>query len=161
MARLSLARFALSLPTAKSYGAVDLARRICAKIASFKAKLRGEDIKITISIGVYVPEKGSRPDYESVYEGAQRALKTALSQGANQVFAIMPNESEAEQERPREIPGSLSIMSVDKALAQIAEGDLEAVRLKLPLLISKLKPLINIMNEAQKVELIELLTRQP
>lgn len=160
VARVGLARFAVSLPTAKSYGAVDLAKRICGVVAGFKAKLRGELIKITISIGVYVPERGVRTEFETVYEGAQRALKTALSQGSSQVFAIMPAAPALDDDglpvmTAVESSPSLGILSVDKALAQLAEGELEAVRLKLPLLLSKLAPLLAMLTEEQKLGVIQ------
>lgn len=153
VARVSLARFALSLPTAKAYGAVDLAKRICQVVAGFKATLRGEAVQISVSAGVYVPERGSRPDFDSVYEGAQRALRVALSQGSNQVYAIVPAE-DADTDDDTTPATTLSVLSVDKALLQLANGEHDAVQQKWPMLLNRLTPLFNSLTDAQKTELM-------
>jgi diguanylate cyclase (GGDEF)-like protein len=140
VARISVARFALSLPTAKPNGAVDLARRIAQHIAGFKAKLRGEALQITVSVGVWVMQQGTRPDLSEVMQGAQDALQQAVTQGPGQVYAVLPVAGTESAD--------LEAISIDAALAQIGRGELDAVRERLPLLLKKLEPLLALSSQS-------------
>ena len=111
VARLGLARFAMSLPTARPEGAVSLAQRICDKIASFRATLKGEALNIRVSMGVFTLSRGSRPSVDSVFKEAETALLEALDTGASQVIH---REGKADEAPKRRLPAAS--ISVDQVL---------------------------------------------
>lgn len=176
VSRLGLARFAVSLPTAKSEGAVQLAERICKVVDSFKAKLRGEAISISVSIGVYIPAYGSRPSYEDVWSGAKEALKEALKVGNSEVYVIRAEAVEGEvapvaeaaveyvepefEPEPEPVVGALDAISIDKALLQLKAGESDIVALKVPVLLQRFTPIFELLNESQKQALIDSLSRE-
>ncbi len=55
LARIGVAQFALSLPTAKHEAVKELAQRVCDSAANFKVRVKGELIPIAIRAAVYVP----------------------------------------------------------------------------------------------------------
>jgi len=174
VSRLGLARFGVSLPTAKSDGAVQLAERICKVVDSFKAKLRGETISISVSVGVYIPAQGSRPSYEDVWGGTQEALAQAIKKGRGEVYAIRAEQvqepvTEQEQVDTAVVEDAVSgntaskdsvleAISIDKALAQLKAGEQDAVKLKLPVMVQRMEPLLQLLSDGQKQELIEALS---
>ncbi|OUS25181.1 hypothetical protein A9Q99_21505 [Gammaproteobacteria bacterium 45_16_T64] len=184
VARLGLARFAVSLPTAKSDGAVQLAERICKVVDSFKAKLRGESVTISISIGVFIPPSNSRPTYDDVWQGTKDALAVALTKGPGQVHAIRPetadiptlaeqskpeaSESEAVVEADKDVAQAessvdtaacaMAAISIDKALAQLKSGESDVVKLKLPVMMQRIEPLLKLLDDKQKQQLIAVLS---
>ncbi|MBV1921318.1 MAG: response regulator [Pseudomonadales bacterium] len=165
VSRLGLARFAVSLPTAKSEGAVQLAKRICAVVDSFKAKLRGEALSISVSIGVYIPAYGSRPTYDDVWNGAKEALGEALKMGCGEVFSIRAEATEEDVEPELEAvlepaAGAMDAISIDKALLQLKAGESDIVALKIPVLLQRLDPIFKLLNDPQKQALIKSLNRE-
>lgn len=115
VARLGLARFAMSLPTAKPEGAVSLAKRICEKIAGFRATLKGEALNISVSMGVFTLARGSRPGVDLVMREAEAALNDALAQGSSQVVDRMGKADEAPKRR-----APAAAVSVDQVLESLA-----------------------------------------
>ena len=115
VARLGLARFAMSLPTAKPEGAVSLAKRICEKIAGFRATLKGEALNISVSMGVFTLARGSRPGVDLVMRESESALNDALAKGASQVVDRMGKADEAPKRRP-----AAAAVSVDQVLESLA-----------------------------------------
>lgn len=111
VARLGLARFAISLPTAKPDGAVSLAQRICEKIAGFRATLRGEALNIRVSMGVFTLAKGSCPRVETVFAETEAALLEALGKGASEVV----NREGLPDPAPKRRPPAANV-SVDQVL---------------------------------------------
>ncbi|PCJ43196.1 MAG: diguanylate cyclase response regulator [Moraxellaceae bacterium] len=195
VSRLGLSQFAVSLPTAKSDGAVQLAKRICRVVDSFKAKFRGETVSISVSVGVYIPVLDRDSSAEMVLAKAQEALEEALTKGRGQVHAThadkavektatpiveqTPRAEAVEQTSAETAAGilaeldaelgtaapmlpsaasSLDSISIDQALSQLKAGEQDVVALKLPVIVKRLEPLLNLLNEAQKQSLIETLS---
>lgn len=115
VARLGLARFAMSLPTAKPEGAVSLANRICEKIAGFRATLKGEALNIRVSMGVFTLARGSRPGVDVVLSECETALQVALEKGASEVIDRQGKPDETPKRRPA--PASVSVDQVLDSLA--------------------------------------------
>ena len=84
--------FAIILPETDSAGAVELAQRICLKIATTPLIYNEQAIKVTVSLGV-----AQLSDQEANYEGlitqADSALYQAKYQGRNQVCCAASSDS--------------------------------------------------------------------
>lgn len=117
VARFGLARFGVSLPTAKPDGAVSLAERICKTIAGFNATFKGQALDIQVSMGVFTLAKGSRPSVSHVLEEAELALKTALEQGAS---AVVSREGTPDQAASKRRQAAAATVSVDQVLDSLS-----------------------------------------
>ncbi|MCG8314280.1 MAG: diguanylate cyclase [Pseudomonadales bacterium] len=115
VARIGLARFAVSLPTAKPEGAVSLAERICSKIAGFKATLRGETLQISVSMGVFTLARGSRPSVTGAMQEAEAALQDALGKGKATVVSREGKPDEAPKRKTE-----VAAVSIDQLLDTLA-----------------------------------------
>lgn len=147
VARLGLARFAMSLPTAKPDGAVSLAQRICEKIAGFRATLKGEALNISVSMGVFTLARGSRPSVEQVIQETEGALQDALAKGPSRVVDRRGKADESQRRRP--VAASVSVDQVLDSLAgatSISDSILEDV-------LSRLTPLWSMLSPEQKAAL--------
>ncbi|MCG8671260.1 MAG: diguanylate cyclase [Pseudomonadales bacterium] len=118
VARTGLAQFSVSLPTAKPDGATSLAKRICEKVAGFKASLRGEALSISVSIGVFTLARGSRPSVDKVMEEAGIALVDALSTGKGNVAT---REGKPE-EQPKKRFSQAAPVSMDQLLDALSSA---------------------------------------
>lgn len=151
-ARIGLAQFALLLPTANLEGGVILANRLARQVqdAAFEDGA-GNRIAITLSAGVTCPDPHPGATPRSVVEEANLVLKAAQAAGGNRVL------SEKEAGRGRALPSHAvapaareGVMTVEQALAFIAEGKSEVVTPHLPVLRRKLMPLLKMFAAAQK-----------
>ncbi len=149
VARMGLASFAVSLPTASAEGAAKLAERVCQTVSGFKAKLRGETLSITVSIGLHVPANTVGISVKDLYDKAEDCLRQASASGGNQVFAAL--ESGA-----GETAGELAaLLSFDQVMMQLAHGETDAVVAAIPQLLTQLKPLLALLDDSQKAQLRE------
>ena len=154
VARVGLARFAVSLPTAAQAGAVKLAERICATVAGFKASLKGESLQISVSVGVYVPAVVGGDLLPSLLEQTETSLKTALANGGNQVHCA------ADMEQDPYLPDLEPIetdVSIDNLLQSLASSGSEAVQSQIPGALLRLAPLLSALNSEQKQQLMSQL----
>ncbi len=147
VARVGLAGFAVSLPTAGAEGASKLAERICQSVAAFKATLRGESLAITVSIGLHVPAQVSSTSADLLIQKAEDCLRQAISAGGNRVQSLL------EQPRPAAAPVAASAVSIDQLLAQLQKGELASVQAAMPQLLAQLQPLWALLSTEQKSEL--------
>ena len=132
VARIGLARFAVSLPTAGAEGATRLAERICQSVAGFKAKLRGETLAISASVGLFVPEQVTGREAEALLAQAEGCLQQAVEAGGNQVKALAESVAAA-------VPETQSKpVSLEQMLAHLQQGDIETVQSALPALLDRL-----------------------
>ncbi|NPU93113.1 MAG: diguanylate cyclase [Gammaproteobacteria bacterium] len=144
--RMGLAGFAISLPTAGGEGATKLAERICQSVAAFKATLRGENLAITVSIGLHVPAMSTSLKADALLEKAEDCLRLATSAGGNRVQSLV-DAAKAQAAAVAEA------VSIDQLLAQLQKGETQPVAAALPQLLAQLKPLWNLLSAAQKTEL--------
>lgn len=152
VARIGLATFAVSLPTASGEGAVRLAERICQTVAGFKATLRGENLNITVSIGLHVPADPGRSSVDDMRTRVDDCLRLAVSAGGNQVNALV--ETAAAVEPAKAVEG----VSIDRILAQLQQGDQAAAQHALPAVLTQLQPLWALLDADQKASLRQLLS---
>lgn len=122
VARAGLSRFIISLPTAKSDGAINLAKRICTVVAAFKPKVKGVPIKINLSVGVAIVEQGTQPSLGLVLERSDAALKEAIAEGAGHVRSLVVS-SDTEQTETKQ--AETKHVSIDAMLAQVEREENE------------------------------------
>ncbi len=152
LGRVGLARFAVSLPASDAAGAGVLAQRICKTISGFKARLKGEVLPISVSVGVYIPVAHSVKRIGDIVEGAEKCLEVAKSQGGNQVV------NRSQMPAVESVPGvssdtDMMRLSVDEFLRQLASEGQGAVLQKVPAVLQQLAPLFNALTHEQKSQL--------
>lgn len=144
VARLGLASFAVSLPTAGAEGAGRLAERIRKTVAGFKASLRGESLSITVSIGLHVPADVIRTRIEDLRTNAEDSLRLALTNGGNQVqiqAGIAPAEAQGD---------TLAPVSIDQLLTRLTQGETAEALAAAPQVLTQLAPLLKLLDAGQK-----------
>lgn len=147
VARIGLAGFAVSLPTASADGAIRLAERICQTVSGFKAKLRGETLSITVSIGLHVPSNLAQANVMDLRTKADDCLRLAVSAGGNRVHTLV-------DAAPAKAGADISaLVSIDQLLAQLARGETAAVSTAIPQVLTQLKPLLTLLSSEQKAQL--------
>jgi len=144
LGRLGLARFAISLPTADAGGATKLAERICQSVSSFKAKMRGEDLQITISIGLHSPAKKIPDQANMCLQKTEQALQQAMAAGGNQVQCLL------EAGLQSIATPDVTDFSMDTLLDTLNKHGSAAVEDQIPLAIQRLLPLWQAMSEDQR-----------
>ncbi len=143
VARIGLAHFMVSLPTAKAPGAVVLAQRICSKVEALSVSYKEEALPITLSIGACSVSGGQRPEMELVLAMASAALEKAQRQGRGSVCA-QGLDGEVVETR----------ISIDQLLRELEFcGKLNA-SIDQGQLVQTLKPLIALLSEQQKKALV-------
>lgn len=151
VARIGLARFAVCLPTSKPDGALKLAERVVKTVESFKARLRGELIVITVSIGVYSAVKGGRVAPGTLFGQAENALVAAQRRGRSEI-EVIPGKAvdllvdQLNDER---------LVSIDWMLSQLGEGRVDAARHLVAGALERLKPLWVLLTAEERARLLE------
>lgn len=144
VARVGLARFMVSLPTAKGDGAVGLARRICDRVAGFNVAFRNQKLELTVSMGLCSVISGQRPELSQILKVLTTALAQAQKRGRGEVCA---------QGLDGQTPESR--FSVDQLLTELKyEGKLKT-ELDGQLLVNALKPLLVLLSTEQKRDLLD------
>lgn len=82
--------FAIVLPETNKQGAMELAERICKKLATTPLSFQGKSINISVSIGVS-SLNAAGDSYEDLIANADLALYQAKSKGRNQVCLSLEN----------------------------------------------------------------------
>lgn len=144
VARVGLARFMVSLPTAKADGATGLAKRICDRVAGFNVAFRKEKLELAVSMGLCTVAEGQRPELPDILKVLTAALAQAQQQGRGAVCA-------------RGLDGHApeSKFSVDQLLTELQyEGKLKS-EVDGQLLVNTLKPLVALLSVQQKRDLLD------
>lgn len=142
--RTGVAKFALSLPTAKKEGVVELAARLASSINNFKAKLKGQPLLISANVSVCCINQGQRPSSEYISKQGELAL---LSSDKPLSAILLNNES------PQ--PNDLEYISIDRVISQIEKGVHDNIEAKIDSALVELAPLFNMLNENQTQKLIK------
>jgi two-component system cell cycle response regulator len=149
VARIGLARFMVTMPMSLSDNAIDMANRICLIIESFKAKLDGKRIKITVSIGVSSVAVDDDVNVSTVIGLSNESLNKANARGASQIF-----EMTLEDYRRQLDEETKQTMSIDKLLDQINGGDPLAIASQLDFAIERLSPFFRLLSNQQAEKII-------
>lgn len=144
VARTSLARFTVSLPTAKGDGALTLSQRICQQVAAFGIRFKGEKITISLSIGVVNVTSGQHPELPELLKAIRQALATAQSKGKSQVH-VQGLEGQVLETR----------VSIDQLLRELAFNGKLTTEVDMDNLVTSLKPIVALLNQSQKQALID------
>lgn len=148
--RIGLSRFAISLPTAGPEGSTRLAERICHTISGFKAKLRGEVLEISVSIGLYVPGDKGADLYSQCMAKTEQALKHAVDAGGNQVHALIDTADRVKDSGLQDVTD----FSIDALLATLTAEGAAAIENQIPLAMQRLLPLWQAMTPEQRSALL-------
>lgn len=165
-ARIGLAHFAISLPTGQHDGAKGLADRIRAEIAAHPLNLGGKPLRVTASAGVLTPDAHPGLTAMTAMEECQQVLDAAIKAGGNRVFGdsdvrrqktdvLLPSRPVPPQ-KPELMPGEVRI---DEAIAQVERGETAKAVEQLPAILKRLLPLLKLMNERQRQQLIQFLQK--
>jgi two-component system cell cycle response regulator len=146
-ARIGLAQYAISLPTAEEGGAAILANRILKTVRETEITLKGKRLPVTLSGGVIQPEPHPGQTPRSVMEEANVVLQAAVKAGGDQVVGSSSRTAKTKLPSTPRPPEEKTFprakeMGVDEALGLLAEGREEEVRPHLGELRRKLKPLM-------------------
>ncbi|GLS28043.1 diguanylate cyclase [Marinibactrum halimedae] len=148
-ARLGLATFVVSLPMAKNDGVLGLARRLLAKVNSFKLKVSGRQVAIKASAGISTHAKGSQIDTVKLMLACQQALENAKAVGPGEVQLLKVETPEAmEKTTP---------FSMDALWEQLQEGQCELSDFEQTMLVKRMVALASLLSEEQKADFISQL----
>ncbi|MFZ5699534.1 MAG: GGDEF domain-containing response regulator [Pseudomonadota bacterium] len=165
-ARIGLAHFAIALPTGKPDGSKGLADRIRAEITSNPLNLGGKPVRLTASGGVLTPESHPGLTAVSAMEECQQVLEAAIKAGGNCVLGdvdirkiradvLLPSRPVPPQKTELQV----GQVRIDDLLVQIEKGNTHLAVEQLPQTLRRLLPLLKLMNERQRQQLIQFLQK--
>lgn len=159
VARIGLARFAVCLPTAKPDGALKLAERMVKTVEGFKARLRGELVLITMSVGVYSAITGGRVAPGTLFGQAENALVAAQRRGRSEIEVIAGRAVDLLVDQLNDE----RLVSIDWMLAQVQEGRVDTARHLMVGALERLKPLWVLLTADERAKVIADITgeREP
>lgn len=140
VSRYAIARFAVSLPTAKQEGLAAFSERIISTVAKFNVRRKGEPISVAMSAGVVAIDIVTADlTVDGVMQQAEQALITAQSTHAPlHITTLAPAHTQA-----------TAALSIDQLLAGIAEGNTVSAD-TLYAAIRALQPLVQKMDDSQR-----------
>lgn len=149
IARVSLARYVVSMPMALTENALEMANRICHTIETLKAKLDGKRIKITVSIGVSSVQVDSDLEPDTLIGLSIEALERASKVGSSQILELSLDEyrKQLDEEARRSI-------SIDGLLEKISHGDQLGAAEHLDAAVERLAPLFRLLSDQQAQAII-------
>lgn len=138
VSRYAMARFAVSLPTAKHEGLAAFGERVISTVAKFNIRRKGEPISIAMSAGmVAIDSIATGTTCESLLQQVEQALGTAQATNQSLHIAVPVQERTA------------PACSIDQILADIQQGSIPGTD-TLYAAIRLLLPLVQKMDGAQK-----------
>ena len=144
--RYGFEKFVAILPMAKTEGVVILAKRLCDQIKSFKITIGGEAISITMSAGISTVRKGSPAIIKDLVHSAEQALVNAKKLGSGEVQILKLEATQTNE--------TSAVVSIDRLLEAIIAGKTDVAQNQMDSVLNKLGPLIALMNERQKQQLL-------
>jgi two-component system cell cycle response regulator len=145
--RYASEKFILVLPMAKTEGVVILAKRLCERIKSFKITIAGETLPLTMSAGIATTIKGNPVTAKNLLHAAEEALVNAREVGVGEVQLLKLEASQAD-EPPL-------VISIDGLLESLSKGKIEIPKNEMDRVLQQLAPLVALMTEKQKQQLIK------
>lgn len=163
--RIGLSHFAISLPTGKPDGSKALADRIRAEITATPLNFGGKPLTLTASAGVLTPEPHPGLTAMSAMEECQQVLDAAIKAGGNRVLGDADIRKRADVLLPSKVvpPTSPEVqvgqVRIDELIAQAEKGDTAKVIEQLPAAMKRMLPLLKLLNERQRNQLIQFLQK--
>ncbi len=150
LARIGIAKFAISMPLSNEQNALEMANKICRLIESLRVTFKGKRLTLTVSAGAFnkQPDDGTIKPVQ-LLSTANTALKKAKALGASQIylFSIEDYRKQAYEQACKEI-------SIDALLEQINSGEPIKIAYRLEAALKRLAPLIAVLSNEQKHELL-------
>lgn len=143
IARIEAGQFAITLPTANPIGARHLAVRVQRQIAALRLFAGAVAVKFTATIAISTFDPSRATPAAELLRELRMLVQHALSLGGNRVVC------------ERDVGAALAstaapALGVDEALALIAAGQAEQVRLQMGSLLSKLLPLLRLTDQRER-----------
>ncbi|MDY6978960.1 MAG: response regulator [Pseudomonadota bacterium] len=132
LARIGLAKFAMLLRDTPIEDATQLAERIRQEINALSFDAGGQQLHVTVSIGLFEPHLSEQSEIKSLIGETEKYLNKAIEAGGNQtVVKSLRKGSGAEH------------LNVNQALRLLAEGKEDLLKPHLGSLIEQVMPLLN------------------
>lgn len=148
ISRTGLAKFSVTMPLVIKENAMEVANKICQNVESFKAKLNGKRLPLTVSAGIIAFEPSEEIMSDDIFEMTDAALTKAKSLGASQLYVLTNLEYQ------QQIHKNGKNFSIDHLLEQLEEGNELVVAKNLDSAIERLAPLYNLLSNRQKQRLL-------
>lgn len=140
VARVGGEEFVVSSPYTNRLAAIVLAERLRKAVEGLDINFEGNQIPVTISIGVALqPNDGDELD--AILAAADERLYTAKQKGRNRFCAADKQHDE------RNVDVNMVCPKLDEAVAMIKHGNLQRLMPHLPKLLEELIPLFELANE--------------
>jgi diguanylate cyclase (GGDEF)-like protein len=140
VARVGGEEFVVSSPYTNRLAAIVLAERLRKAVEGLDISFEGNQIPVTISIGVALqPNDGD--ELEAILAAADERLYTAKQKGRNRFCAADKQHNE------RNMNVAMVCPKLDEAIAMIKHGNLQRLMPHLPKLLEDLIPLFELTNE--------------
>jgi diguanylate cyclase (GGDEF)-like protein len=146
--RYEFAKFVTILPMAKTEGVIQLSKRLCEHVKSFKLNVGGEKIALSMSVGIAAVTKGDEASSKALMQTAERALSNANAVGPGEVQILKLESKQASKKIKLDV-------SIDALLESIAQAKTEITQEELQAAIIKLAPLVKILSKEQKQRLLK------
>jgi diguanylate cyclase (GGDEF)-like protein len=149
VARIGGEEFVVASPYTNRLAAIVLAERLRKAVESLEVEFEGDQIPVTISIGIaLMPQAGDT--LEDILALADERMYVAKQNGRNR-FCAADKKSE-----DREIDIDMVCPKMDEALAMIRHGNLHRLMPHLPKLLEDLIPLFELINEESSSRRIDV-----
>ncbi len=154
IARTGLARFAISVPLLHQQSTLEMANKICLTVETIRAKLNGEPLKLTVSVGICTLTADDQVTPELLNNISSSALKKAHNLGNSQIYSLSANEY-----HNTHTPTNKRSLSLDAIIDTINNGKENEVAQEIDEAIEQLQPLISLLSHEQKQRFISLLSQ--
>jgi two-component system, cell cycle response regulator len=143
IARMSETEFALICPSTALSNANLFANRLKEAVAAAKVNFKEEVIRFTASVGVANTDQDMVQSVEELFAMAEGRMHRARDKGGN----TMVSSDELQTFKPPGMP------SIDEALHMLAAGDTERVSVHAPSILTRLLPLMKLLNQRLELKL--------
>ncbi len=149
IARIGIAKFAISMPLSTEQNALEMANKICQLIESVRVTFKGKRLPLTVSSGAFniqPDDNNIKPD--KLVSIATIALQKAKILGTSQIYLLSTDEYHKQLYEQ-----ACKDISIDALLEQIHNGEPINVAHRLQAALQRLGPLLALLSNEQKQEL--------
>ncbi|MGH1487473.1 MAG: GGDEF domain-containing response regulator [Cellvibrionaceae bacterium] len=148
IARAGLARFTVSMPLVERDNALEMANKICQTVESFKAKLKGKRLPLTVSAGVASFEPGDEMTPDTIIDMTDIALGKASELGASQLYLMGIADYVGSHHK------NGKSLSIDTLLEKVSMGEDIVIADQLDAALDHLAPLFSLLSNEQKQRIL-------
>lgn len=148
LARLNTGVFAISLPSANTAGATELAHRIFNALNSIKIKNKGQIVPMSVVLGMCAIDKDCCPTIEPLYKNVKGALVAAKNKKTERIAIELIKKTAPTAK-------ALPPISIDELLQGIERGERQKAAKEMSRALKRLKPLLEMMSKEQKAQFLK------